>query len=119
MDNIKDFIAKELGTGMDTKNVDADETLEMMHRGKMHILISDYIREIITALIEREGEIDITLELRESTNLEIVRAVKIIFKEDLEVRKSVRNDNIYVGFCLDDILIFEYGYGDESKHQKI
>lgn len=119
MDNIKDFIAKELGIDMDIKIVGVNEMSEMIHRRKMCALISDCIREIITALIEKEGKIDITLKLMELTNLEIVRAIKIIFKEDLEVRKSVRSNNRYTGFYLGDTLIFEYGYGDESKHQKI
>ena len=119
MNNTKDFVAKKLGIDMDVRVVGVNEMSEMIHRRKMYALISDCIREIITALMEKEGKIDITLELMELTNLEIVRAVKIIFKEDLEVRKSVRNDNRYTGFYLGDTLIFEYGYGDESKHQKI
>lgn len=119
MNNIKDFVAKELGIDMDVRVVGVNEMSEMIHRRKMYALISDCIREIITALMEKEGKIDITLKLMELANLEVVRAVKIIFKEDLEVRKSVRNDNSYTGFYLGDTLIFEYGYGDESKHQKI
>lgn len=118
MDNIKDFIAKELGADMDAKIVGVNEMSKMMYRGKMYALISDYIREVITTLME-EGDINITLDLMEFTDSAIVRAVKIIFKEDLEVRESVRNENRYIGFYLDDTLIFEYGYGDESKHQKI
>lgn len=121
MDNIKDFIAKELDADMDTKIAGANEMSKMMYRGKMYTLISDYIREVITTLMEeeKEGGINITLDLMKFTDSAIVRAVKIIFKEDLEVRESVRNDNRYIGFYLDDTLIFEYGYGDESKHQKI
>lgn len=121
MDNIKDFIAKELDADMDTKIAGANEMSKMMYRGKMYALISDYIREVITTLMEeeKEGGINITLDLMKFTDSAIVRAVKIIFKEDLEVRESVRNDNRYIGFYLDDTLIFEYGYGDESKHQKI
>lgn len=119
MDNIKDFIAKELGIDMDVKIADVNEMSEMTHRRKMYTLISDCIQEIITALMEKEGKTGITLKRMELTNLEIVKAVKIIFKEDLEVRKSVRNDYRYTGFYLGDTLIFEYGYGDESKHQKI
>ena len=119
MDNIKDFVARELGIDMDVKIASANEMSEIIHRRKMYALISDCIREIITALMEKEGKIDITLELMELTNLEIVRAIKIIFKEDLEIRKSVRNNNRYIGFYLGNTLIFEYGYGDESKHQKI
>ena len=119
MDNIKDFVARELGIDMDVKIASVNEMSEMIHRRKMYALISNCICEIITALMEKEGKIDITLELMELTNLEIVRAIKIIFKEDLEIRKSVRNNNRYIGFYLGNTLIFEYGYGDESKHQKI
>ena len=98
MIGISDFIKKE---------IDREEFYIKIHRDKMKQLMSDTLKEAIEVLIKSDKG---TPKLMESLNKELIKAIKVIFKEDLIVKTSQKDDKVYMGFYLDDELIFEYGY---------
>lgn len=98
MMGISDFIKKE---------INREEFLYKIYRDKMKQLISDTLKEAIEGLIKSDKG---TPKLMESLNKELIKAIKVIFKEDLIVKTSQKDDKVYMGFYLDDELVFEYGY---------
>lgn len=98
------------------------EVMDELHREKMKMLISELIEEAIGALIKRKMD---SKEMMDSLNQELLGAVKVIFKEDLELREHDSDNNHYFGFYLDDKLIFEYGYcedeieDDKTEHKTL
>lgn len=97
------------------ENKEIKKILEELHRGKMKSLISTLLNEGISTLIEKEIN---DIEILENLNKELISAVKIIFKEDLELRERDSEGKHYFGFYLDNELIFECGYNEVDENHK-
>lgn len=97
------------------KNKEIAKMLEKLHKGKMKSLISELLKEAIEGLMRKQLSSPVIME---TLNKELISAVKIIFKEDLELKEHDEADKHYFGFYLDDKLIFEYGYIQEDENDK-
>ena len=94
------------------------ELMNDIHIKKMKSLISGLLGEPISVLME--NNID-SVSFMNKINEELLGAVKVIFKENLELREHDLDNKHYFGFYLGDELIFEYGYytdkEDKTEHK--
>lgn len=115
MESIKDFINKEIGVESKTEiihkknvlNKEERQQFDEIHEAKMYNTISDLLKEAMEALMKREY---VTKPLMRGLNEELIRAVNIIFKEELRVVETCKDDKEFMRFYVDKVCVFEYGY---------